>query len=79
VFINLKNGLDLYSDNNKQILETMTTEIIKMLKNIDSHSERTLYKTTLNYDKKTLSTIIKEGYVTVIGDKITRKYHGKNY
>lgn len=59
----------------------MTTEskTIEMLKNIDSHLNRRMQKKSLSYDKKTLASIITKGYVTVIGNIVTREFHGKNY
>lgn len=56
-----------------------TNNTIEMLKNIDSMLNRTIQKVSLFYDKKTLSEIIKKGYVTVKGNLITREFHGKNY
>jgi hypothetical protein len=56
-----------------------TNNTIEMLKNIDSMLNRTIQKASLFYDKKTLSEIIKKGYVTVKGNLITREFHGKNY
>ena len=53
--------------------------VLKMLKDIDSCSDRTISKICLMYDKSTLKHIISKGYVTVYGDKITRKFHDKNY
>ena len=57
----------------------MSNKIIEMLKNIDSHLNRTMKKNCLDYDKKSLSEIIKKGYVTVKGNLVTREFHGKNY
>jgi len=60
----------------------MTTEnskTIEMLKNIDSHLNRRMQKASLFYDKNTLAKIIRKGYVTVIGNIVTREFHGKNY
>lgn len=56
-----------------------TNNIIEMLKNIDSMLNRTMQKESLSYDKKTLSEIIKKGYVSVKGKYVTREFHGKNY
>lgn len=53
--------------------------VIKMLKDIDSMLDRTSSKSSLSYDTTSLKYIIKQGYVTLIGDKVTRKFHGYNY
>lgn len=58
---------------------TSSSNTIEMLKNIDSHLNRTMQRVSLDYDKKTLSEIIKKGYVTVKGNLVTREFHGKNY
>ena len=56
-----------------------TTAVVEMLKNIDSHLNRSITKSCLTYDKQTLSEIIAKGYATVKGDLVTREFHGKNY
>ena len=55
------------------------SNLVNMLKNIDSCADRTISKICLLYDKKTLNHIISKGYVTIYGDKITRKFNDKNY
>ena len=58
---------------------TSTEKVVNMLKDIDGNFERTAQKASLNYDRSTLAKIIRKGYVAVIGDKVTRKYHALNY
>ena len=58
---------------------TSTEKVIKMLKDIDGNFERTASKASLSYDRSTLAKIVRKGYVAVIGNKVTRKYHAKNY
>ena len=60
-------------------MTTSNERILTMIKDIDGNFERTARKSALQYDKETLSHIIAEGFVTVIGEKITRKFNGTNY
>jgi len=53
--------------------------VVKMLKDIDSMEGRNMSKSSLSYDKKTLAFIINNGYVAVVGDRVTRLFYGYNY
>ena len=48
-----------------------------MISDIESMNGRSTRKECLDYDKATLKSIIKNGYVTVIGDVVSREFHRK--
>ena len=60
-------------------MTTTNERILAMITDIDGNFERTARKATLQYDKETLKHIIEKGFVTVVGEIITRKYNGTNY
>lgn len=53
----------------------MTTQELKMISDIESMNGRSTRKECLEYDKATLQSIIAQGYVTVIGNIVSREFH----